>query len=400
MFIAHDLIVLIVEDDDFQRRALAKMLRGLGVPRIVEAANGRQALAMMRSAARIDLVVCDLDMPEMDGIEFMRHMGQIASSAALIINSSKEQSLLDSVAKMAQSHGLHLLGVIAKPTTQSKLEDLLANYKPRQLSAAALVTKPTFRLAEILAGITQKQFLPFFQPKIDFQSGRLLGAEVLARWNHPEHGLIYPTAFIKLLEHNNEIDGLTMLMLKEAAIACRQWREQGMDLTVAVNLSLVSLGDTHLADRVTQVVRAAGLDPQYMILEITETAIMADMSAALENLTRLRMRGFGLAIDDYGTGFSSLQRLGQIPFTELKIDQSFVTDCGDHPASRVMVESSIALAHRLNIKCVAEGVESQADWDGLKAMQCDVAQGYLIAKPMDAWLFLEHWASRHEGHAH
>lgn len=395
MSIANELIVLIVEDDDFQRRAFVKILRGLGVPRILEAANGRQALAILRSAARIDLVLCDLDMPEMDGIEFMRHMGQIASSAAVIINSSKERSLLDSVAKMVQSHGLYLLGVIAKPTTQGKLEDLLANYNPRQLSVAALVSKPKFSLAEILAGMTQKQFLPFFQPKIDFQSGRLLGAEVLARWDHPEHGLIYPTAFIKLLEHNNEIDSLTMQMLREAAIACRQWREHGMDLTVAVNLSLVSLGDTHLADRITQVVRAAGLDPEYLILEITETAIMADMSAALENLTRLRMRGFGLAIDDYGTGFSSLQRLGQIPFTELKIDQSFVTACGDHSASRAIVESSIGLAHRLNIKCVAEGIESQADWDGLKAMQCDVAQGYLIAKPMDASLFLEYWVDRY-----
>ncbi len=395
MSIANELIVLIVEDDDFQRRAFVKILRGLGVPRILEAANGRQALAILRSAARIDLVLCDLDMPEMDGIEFMRHMGQIASSAAVIINSFKEQPLLDSVAKMVQSHGLYLLGVIAKPTTQGKLEDLLANYNPRQLSVAALVSKPKFSLAEILAGMTQKQFLPFFQPKIDFQSGRLLGAEVLARWDHPEHGLIYPTAFIKLLEHNNEIDSLTMQMLREAAIACRQWREHGMDLTVAVNISLVSLGDTHLADRITQVVRAAGLDPEYLILEITETAIMADMSAALENLTRLRMRGFGLAIDDYGTGFSSLQRLGQIPFTELKIDQSFVTACGDHSASRAIVESSIGLAHRLNIKCVAEGIESQADWDGLKAMQCDVAQGYLIAKPMDASLFLEYWVDRY-----
>jgi len=400
MSIANELIALIVEDDDFQRHALAKMLRSLGVVRVLQAVNGRQALAILRSAARVDLVVCDLDMPEMDGIEFMRYMGQVASSAAIIINSSKGQSLLDSVAKMVQTNGLHLLGVIAKPTTKGKLEDLLSRYKPRQLSAAALVAKPKFKLAEILAGITQKQFLPFFQPKIDFQSGRLLGAEVLARWDHPEHGLIYPTAFIKLLEHNNEIDSLTMQMLREAAIACRQWREHGMDLTVAVNISLVSLGDTHLADRITQVVRAAGLDPEYLILEITETAIMADMSSALENLTRLRMRGFGLAIDDYGTGFSSLQRLGQIPFTELKIDQSFVTACGDHPASRAIVESSIELAHRLDIKCVAEGVESQADWDDLKAMQCDVAQGYLIAKPMDAPFFLEYWASRHEGHAH
>ena len=397
MATADGLIALIVEDDDFQRLALAQMMLALGAQEVLEAEDGKQALAILLGRARVDLVVCDLDMPGMDGIEFMRHLGQARSSAAVIINSAKGQSLLDSVAKMALGYGVRFLGVIAKPITRDKIGHLLARYEPpKPPHDCSPVNEVEFGLDEILEGIAHKQFSPFFQPKLDFQTGRLLGAEVLARWDHPAHGLIYPKVFIKSLESNQEIDGLTMLMLEKAAIACHEWNQIGMTLEVAVNLSLVSLADTRLADHVTQIVRDNGIAPQQMILEITETAIMTEIAPALENLTRLRMRGFGLAIDDYGTGFSSLQRLGQIPFTELKIDQSFVTGCGENPSSRAIIESSITLAHRLGLKCVAEGVETQADWDALKAMQCDVAQGYLIANPMDAKLFFEYWAVNHQ----
>ena len=154
-------------------------------------------------------------------------------------------------------------------------------------------------------------------------------------------------------------------------------------LTVSVNLSLVSLGDTALADKITQVVQSTGLDSRYVILEITETAAMTDVAHALENLARLCMNGFGLSIDDYGTGYSSMQQLTRIPFSELKIDQSFVHDFADNEALRIVVESSINMAHKLKVKSVAEGVETQQEWDMLNCMGCDTAQGYFIAKPMD-----------------
>lgn len=221
---------------------------------------------------------------------------------------------------------------------------------------------------------------------MELATGRTIGAEALARWRHPEHGLVDPYAFIALLEQSGKIDALTLVML-EAAGACRAWREHGLELTVSVNLSLVSLTDTTLADRITQAVRLAGLDPCHMILEITETAAMTEVAPALENLARLRMRGFGLSVDDYGTGFSSLRQLMRVPFTEIKIDQGFVTGCATNPAARTIVESSVEMARRLRIKSVAEGVETQSDWDLLKAASCDVAQGYLIARPMPAGEF-------------
>jgi EAL domain-containing protein (putative c-di-GMP-specific phosphodiesterase class I) len=237
--------------------------------------------------------------------------------------------------------------------------------------------------------LREKQFEPFFQPKVDLANGRVLGAEALARWRHPDHGVIPPYAFIAPLEQSGEIDVLTLLMLEKAARACATWRERGLELTVSVNLSLVSLSDTTIAERITAIVRAGGLDPLHMILEVTETAAMTEIAPALENLTRLRMHGFGLSVDDYGTGFSSLRQLTRVPFTELKIDQSFVKNCSTNPSSLAIVESSVQMARRLNLKSVGEGVETQAEWDALKAIGCDMAQGYFIAKPMQQSLFQE-----------
>lgn len=396
--ILEGLIVLVVEDHDFQRRTVARMLRSLGALEVLEAGDGKQALALIRGAAHVDLVVCDLDMPEMDGMEFIRHLGQAELAVSLIISSAKERALLDSVEKMARAYGVRLLGVIEKPVTLAGLKELIARHEPTKPKVAnGSVNAPSFSLAQILQGLQKKQFEPFFQPKAELATGRLIGAEALARWRHPEHGLVAPHEFIALLEQSGNIDELTFVMLEAAAVACRTWRDRGLELTVSVNLSLASLTDTMLAERITQIVRAAKLDPRHMVLEITETAAMTDVAPALENLARLRMRGFGLSIDDYGTGYSSMQQLTRIPFTELKIDQGFVTGCVTNKATRAIVESSVRMARSMGIKSVAEGVETQADWDALKTTGCDVIQGYFIAKPMGASSFLEFCATYKPG---
>jgi EAL domain-containing protein (putative c-di-GMP-specific phosphodiesterase class I) len=314
---------------------------------------------------------------------------------SLIIASAQNRSLLASVEKMARAYGVRLLGVIEKPVTLDGLEDLLARYEPpKALPARIPATVQGYSVEEILQGVHERQFEPYFQPKVGIASGRVVSAEALARWIHPEHGVVGPYAFIAPLEQSRKIDELTMLMLEKSARACRAWRESGLELSVAVNLSLVSLTDTTIADQITQTVRLAGLDPRLMILEITETAAMTEVAHALENLARLRMRGFGLSVDDYGTGFSSLRQLTRVPFTELKIDQVFVTGCGTNPSSRAIVESSIEMARRLDIESVAEGVETKADWEVLGPAGCDVAQGYFIAKPMNDASFHSFCAAR------
>lgn len=389
---ANELNFLVVEDDDFQRKILVKMLRSLGATSIRDAANGQQALDILHAenAKLKDIAICDLNMPEMDGMEFLRHLGQENSAISIIILSTLDKALLASVAKMSVAYGMKLLGVFEKPISVAQLETLISKYaradiKPQQVANAG----PRFSLEEILMGVRAKQFEPFFQPKVDLKTDHISGAEALARWAHPMHGVVAPYAFIKLLEESNKMDELTFLMLEKSVDASRLLHDNGHKITISVNLSLTSLSDSTLADRITQVVREAGVDPQQIVLEITESAAMTDVAPALENLARLRMKGFGLSIDDYGTGYASMQQLTRVAFTELKIDQSFVNEFSTNHALRIIVESSIDMAHKLQVKSVAEGVETQQDWDLLKTMQCDTAQGYFIAKPMNLSSFVD-----------
>jgi EAL domain-containing protein (putative c-di-GMP-specific phosphodiesterase class I) len=177
-------------------------------------------------------------------------------------------------------------------------------------------------------------------------------------------------------------------MLRKAAARCSAWRTAGLEMTVSVNLSLKSLGDTQIAERVTDLVRSQNLEPRHVILEVTESAAAAEVGRALENLARLRMKGFGLSIDDYGTGYSSMQQLTRIAFTELKIDRSFVANAARQESVRVILQSSLDMARKLGIHAVAEGVETQADYDLLRRLGCDLAQGYFVARPMDAEAYL------------
>lgn len=385
-----ELTVCIVEDDDFQRQMIARMLTAMGVGTVCDSDNGREALerTCRQSERPVDIVICDLSMPEMDGLEFMRHLAQGCRHVAVIVMTAHGDMLLVSAVTMARMYGLRVLGALEKPFAAAQLKELLAKYIRQDGEADEAELAPSFTLEEILQGIHAKQFEPYFQPKSDLHTGCLLGAEALARWIHPQLGIIGPHVFIPLLERSGNIDELTFHMIEQAASACRTFHEQGHLVHISVNLSLVSLGDPELADKIVRLVHQAGVDPYYIMLEVTETAAMTEVAHALENLARLSLNGFGLSLDDYGTGYSSLQQLTRIPFGELKIDQSFVKGFTHSKASGIVVESSIQMAHKLKIRCLAEGVESKQDWDALTQAGCDVAQGYFIANPMNARDFL------------
>ena len=385
-----DLRFLIVEDHDFQRRALVMMIANLGAKQIAEAVDGQTALDIFRNSGQgIDIAIIDLEMPGMDGLEFLRHLGEADASLSIIIASALDRPLLASVETMAATFGITLLGVIEKPATPDKLDALIKRYKaPAPRQSKATWVPPVFTLAEIDAGLKYGEFEPFFQPKVAIANGQVKGAEALARWRHPVKGIVAPGAFIKQLEDGGLINELTWIMLEKAATFCGTWRAAGLEGSMSVNLSLASLAEPGLADRITELVRRQSLDPRDMILEVTESAVATNIGNALENLARLRMRGFGLSIDDYGTGYSSMQQLMRISFTELKIDQSFVMNAARHDSSRVILESSLDMARKLKITAVAEGVETREDWDLLRDIGCELAQGYLIAKPMEASAYM------------
>jgi len=377
----HNLGLIVVEDHDFQRQVALSFLAQLGVSQVIEAADGREALDKIRASTwPVDVVLCDLDMPGMDGVQFIRHLAEDQLVTSIILQSGLESQLIASVEGMARAHGLTVLGTIEKPVTAQKLYNLLSKYKPGAVPRK--VVPPAIAPEEIRRGLLENEFIAYYQPKVEFQTLRLAGVEALARWRHHEKGLLLPGSFIEVAEANGLIDSLTVRMIEISLAQHRAWADKGFVLPVAVNLSLAYLGMANVADIVHGLAMRIGVSPRLVILEVTESLVTTNLANVLENLARLRMRGFGISIDDYGTGFSSMQQLTRIPFTELKIDQSFVTGATNRPNLRVILESSLQLAHKLGLVAVAEGIEKDEEWALLKSLNCDLAQGYFIARPM------------------
>lgn len=379
-----DLGVLVVDDDAFVREQIANMLGRMGVRRIHQATNGIEALAELdANTEEIGVVFCDLNMPGMDGVEFIRHFAARKYKIDIAFISGEDSRVLNSAQELAKVQGLNVLGVAVKPIRSTMLYDILGRRgRRRDMRRPSMASGPEIGVTDIAAGIEGNQFTAFLQPKVDAHSLEVTGLEALARWQHPVHGLIPPGMFIPLAEANGLIEPLTRLVFRRALEAGGELHRLGYQLKVAVNYSAQSFGSLELPDFVVASARAAGLDPKYLIIEVTESGVMSDLTVALEVLSRLRLKGVNLSIDDFGTGYSSMDQLRRIPFSELKIDQSFVRGAGHDPAARSILESSIDMARKLNLVTVAEGVETEEDLEIVRNLGCDLVQGFLIARPM------------------
>jgi diguanylate cyclase (GGDEF)-like protein len=246
---------------------------------------------------------------------------------------------------------------------------------PHTLERLALAT-------DLRAGLGQGQLFLHHQPKVDARTGQVLGFEALVRWQHPQHGVLMPDEFLPVVENTGLIGPLTFEVLDMALAAVADWRRAGHDLSVAVNLSVRHLTDLSLPAHIADRLRAHGVPPEALVLEVTETLIMTDPGRAVGVLALLRELGIGLAVDDFGTGYSSLAYLRRLQVDELKIDKSFVLQLAASEDDAVIVRSTIELGHNLGLRLVAEGVEDQASLDLLCGWGCDVVQGYFISRPM------------------
>jgi EAL domain-containing protein (putative c-di-GMP-specific phosphodiesterase class I)/AmiR/NasT family two-component response regulator len=375
--------VLVLEDHGFQRRMALRLLAEIGVESTFEAADGGAALALLETLPQpTDVVLVDLDMPGMDGIEFIGHVAQRRLARAVALVSALDPALLNTVQTMARAYGLRVLGSIEKPLTAERLRAVLLTYEDL-LQDDDLDEHVDVDLEELRLALSRGEVAAWFQPQVEFGNGRAVAVEALARWRRTDGKLVRPMNFVPLLEREGLAQALTDLMLEQACQWRRRWLDHdGLHLRVCVNISPVTLSDSSAADHYQQIARDHGVDPADVMLEVTESSLMSDAARGLGVLARLRLKGFGLSIDDFGTGYSSLAQLSQIPFTELKIDRGFVSGAHRQPRKRAVIEASLELARKLELQVVAEGVETLEEWQLLAELGCGIAQGHLIAHPV------------------
>jgi EAL domain-containing protein (putative c-di-GMP-specific phosphodiesterase class I) len=373
--------VLVVDDSAVQRQHAVGLCHALGIAAVHEAADGLEALAAIEALDVMPgLFIVDLEMPRMDGIELIEELHRRGVHVPIALVSSREHPLIESV----QALGHSVVAGLRKPLTRENLVSALTASSAflAAIPARSRLLRLPITVAMLRQAIAERAIVPHFQPKIDTQTCALKGVEALARWSHPTLGMVPPDEFIPIAESTGLIHALTLSIMEQSFAQCAAWNEQGLVLSVAINLSPRLLVHPEIVMQICDLQRRYRLRAEQVILEVTESSVVDAAGSAPGVLARLRLKGFGLSIDDYGTGFSSLQQLTRIPFTELKIDRAFV--CGAHrrKSIRTILESAIDLAHRLQLATVAEGVDAVDDWRLLQSFRCTQGQGWLIAPAM------------------
>ncbi len=375
--------VLVVDDSRTVLRLLSRQLVSLGAGVVTPCDRGDAALERIADDPRAtDLVFCDLNMPNMDGIELVRRLAQLDYQGALVFVSSENPRVLKSAERLATSLGLWVLGAEGKPIALERIGhflELAASDRPRKAVAARVSYGPD----ELRTALAEGHLVNHYQPKIELATGRVAGFEALVRWRRGAE-LVFPDQFIPTAEEHGLIDELTRQVLLHALADLKRWREGGLSPHVAVNVSMENLTDLSFPEFVFAALEKYGIPGDNLILEVTESRVMRDRIVALDILTRLSMRRVGLSIDDFGTGHSSLAQLRELPFEELKVDRSFVHGASRDASRKAIGEASIGMARGLEMRTVAEGVEDTEDWDFVVASGCDLAQGWFIARAMPA----------------
>jgi len=379
--------VLLIDDDKMTLKLLSIVFEGLGYANIECLQTGAAALEKLKSN-QVDtkLLVLDLMMPEMDGIQFLRNLVDMQYTGYVLIMSGSDKQILSSLETLSGKQ-LNILGAIEKPVTPAKLNPLLAKMNG---VAEVVINKPEHDIleADIAQALKNSEFIPYFQPKVNLVSGRVTGFESLARWRTKDGDVICPEHFISLSETTGQIFEIDMMILEKTSQNMMKWLNEGYELIGSVNLSATSLGHSDSFENIQRITQRYGLHLAQLVFELTESVLINEADPAMENILRLHLHGAQLSMDDFGTGYSGMKYLQQIPFTELKIDQCFVHgSLLDHSKSSI-IESSVELAEKLGLKTVCEGIESNEDLEVVKGVGANMGQGYYFTEALSAEEFL------------
>ena len=367
--------LLVVDDDLVQRVLISKIGSKLGYDSVVVPSYEAATELLAREA--FDVMALDLSLGERDGVELLRFVAERNLRAmSIVIISGCDDRIMKATRRVATGLKLPLGGCLTKPLDLNRLRCALELPQRSPLAAAFASPAPRITPDRIARGLAEREFFVEFQPKIALRTGKVVGAEALARWRTAEFGMVSPMVFIPIAEAAGLMSEVTDCILSSAMSQGRKLIERNPGFTIAVNISGSLMSDLTLPDRIEAILRQENVPPSSLTVEITETTAMADVDRANDILVRLRLKKIGTAIDDFGTGYSSLAALARLPFSELKIDQSFIKGCESDDDMMKIVDASVALAKAFNMKVVAEGVESSQALEIIRRAGCDVAQGF------------------------
>ena len=374
---------LVVDGNELQHLPMAKVLRQSGVSEVVSALDGDRAVAALRERSW-DLVILDLDIVDLTGLQVIDLLAERCKSARLAVVSSQPSRILNAASAYAAHRGLNVVAAVRKPLRPEQIRNIVAASTDTvgdACGAAAMPFQPVFSSDELRGALLEQQIQAYFQPQHCAITGLLRGAEVLARWHRPDGSVLAPAQFLPAFERAGLLEPFTDYMLSCAfdGIAAEG---PGSSLLTAVNVPARVAAGVHWAQSIADHAYHAGVDPGRVVIEITEDGGELCNPALAGAVTQLRLRGFNCAIDDFGSGDSSLDRLLQVPFNELKINRSMLVEAREHAHARCLLASTIAMARQMVATVVVEGVETYRDLDMVRSLGCHTTQGYLHGQAM------------------
>lgn len=370
---------LVIDDDDEIRTLAAHLLSQRDYQ--VDAVGGLDELARGPERMAVDLILLDFALGEFDGFDVLQYLHDLRLDASIVLLSACADDIADRVIQAGRKKGLGMLGFLPKRRLLTGLDQLLEPLasRPRQLA-----------IEDLVRALSRNEFFLVYQPKFDLRRERVTGAEALLRWQTSDHGTIAPDLFIPLAERHGFIVELTWRVLTLAFDQLARWHANGWALNLAVNIPSAWIQSADVLASFDLLAEARGAPLRHLTLEVTESTGIECLSYAAHILRGLRERGCRLSLDDFGTGYSSMTQLHRLAFDELKLDRSFVSRADQDPVAEAITLSILDLGHRLHMKVVAEGVETQTQYQLLRHAGCDIAQGYWLGRPMPGSAF-ETW---------
>lgn len=365
-------LLLLLEHDVASLQRLHEIADRLGCDRIdVGSLSG---LHNVLSVRRPTLAVIAIDGAQADGLSALQAVAEAGARPATLLVGSVDDRVMTSARRAAEARGIRVIGGASRPLDGAEVERLLT---------AQLAVPPPVSRAELAQALDEHQLTLYYQPQIALQAGgdSIQAAEALVRWHHPRRGLLHPRHFLDAFEHHGLLTAMTDFVLTEAVRQMGTWQQRGLPLRMIVNLSPRLVRDRAFPERLATLLREQGVPPQQIMLDVTEAPAHAEGDLLLDVFTRLRILGVGLALDNFGTGLSSLTELYRLPFSEIKVDHSLIADVLAERDAQTIVRAIVNLAHSLGLSACAEGVETREQLTFVRSVGFDSAQGQLFCGP-------------------